>query len=114
MAASSRVAERRQVRGGRVLPGLGRVARPGDHGADAGLLDHPAERGLGGRGAVRGQGGELTRRLHAGVEVHAGEGLPGVEGLAVPVVAAMVVRRRTWSRGCTGRTAARTPAGPGR
>src|ERR1700733_6172645 len=40
------VGERRQARGGCVLPHLLRVPRPWDHGGDAGLLDHPAQGGL--------------------------------------------------------------------
>src|SRR5262249_56169915 len=84
--------QRRQRRGAGVLPRLFDVPRAGDHRGDAGLLDDPAQRDLGRGSPGRHQGGELARGVHAGVEVHPGEGLPHVERLAVAGVTAMVAR----------------------
>src|SRR3984957_19028571 len=81
-----------QCGGGCVLPGLVWVSGSGDDGGHAGLLDDPGQGGLSGGGSGRRQRGELAGRFHAGVEVDAGERLAGVECLAVPVVAAGIVR----------------------
>src|SRR5579859_4975778 len=87
--------ERRQRRGGRVLAGLVWVARSGDDGGHARLLDDPGQSGLSWGGSGRGQRGEVAGRFHASVEVHAGECLAGVKRLAVPVIAAMIVRAKS-------------------
>src|SRR5690606_17907543 len=68
------------------------VAGAGNDGGDARLLEDPAQRGLRGGRAGGGERGELGRGLDTGAEVDAGEGLALVEGLAVPVVGAVVVR----------------------
>src|SRR5579859_5510159 len=77
--------EQRQCRGGRVLAGLLWVARAGNDGGHARLLDDPGQGGLSRSGSGRGQRGELAGRFHAGVEVDTGKCLAGVERLAVPV-----------------------------
>ena len=84
--------ERWQCCGGRVLAGLARVARPGDDGAHARLLDDPGQGGLSRGRSGRCQRGELAGRVDSGIEVDAGERLAGVERLAVPVVAAVIAR----------------------
>src|SRR4051794_26062190 len=68
-------AERRQLGGGRVRPGLFDGARARDHRAHPGLVDHPAQRRGGRWQPVRQQLGELPGGVHAGVEVHPGERL---------------------------------------
>jgi hypothetical protein len=82
----------RQGRRGRVRHDLGDVAGTGNDRRDPRLLDDPAQRGLGRGRRRRGEGGELLRGLYAGVVVDAGEGLAGVERLAVPVVGAVSCR----------------------
>src|SRR5665647_2079241 len=84
--------QRLQVSGGGVAPHLRRVARPRDDRADTGLVEDPPQRQLGGRGPL-GVGGHAARRAHPDLERHATEGPPDVEGLALAVVGAVVLRR---------------------
>src|SRR3954470_4950954 len=82
-------------RGGRdVAAHLGDVAGTRDHGGDARLVDDPAQRERGGRHAVAGDLGALAGRGDPDVERDAGERLPHVERLAVPVEIAVVVGRK--------------------
>ena len=78
------------------------VAGAGDHRGDAGLVDHPAQRERRGRDGVTGDLGDLAGRRDAHLERDAGEGLPHVERLAVPVEVPVVVgrERRSTRRTC--------------
>src|SRR5580658_3086745 len=80
----------RQFGGGRILLRLTRVARPGDDGGHARLLDHPGQGGLSWGRSWRRQCGELAGRVDTGIEVDAGERLARVERLTMPVVAAVI------------------------
>src|SRR5664280_2708794 len=83
--------QRLQVGGGGVALHLSRVARTRDDGADAGLVEYPPQCQLGGGGPL-GVGGHAARRTHPDLERHAAEGLPDVEGRALAVVGAVVLR----------------------
>ena len=89
-------AERGNRTGGGVAAGLRHRPGPGDDRADTVDLGHPGQGSLRGRellGMESGERRELGCGRQAGLIVHAGEGFADIEGAAVTVVVAVVVRR---------------------
>jgi hypothetical protein len=84
----------REVGGARVIFGLLGILRARYNSANFWIHQYPAQGELGHRRALRDQLTQLLDGLQAGIVVHAGEGLALVEGLAVPVVDAMIALRK--------------------